>query len=448
MSMTGSSTLGTGSSSATPIRLPGMRPRGTRISLDARMGMPSPRRQGTRYAADRESRPAVEITTSSAQSGTSHGTASRHTPPERTTASRKRGSNTADAELPSSKKPRPEEDSASHSHSKRDSGSAEEPPKQDPAWKSFTPWTCFEQGRKTGAGFEIFEDETATETKNPTPGEIEKDGSYRELCLEENLEHAQRQLRLEIKRIVQDAGLIYGLDVVKSVQPIARQLDLWTPDLRLNLETRLKRWEFWACLRREIGAPPPVGALPNHVVGEDEYWLTVEAIEELRDIMDDVEKAIAEAHQAGSENFGLEYGRRYSKRSLRLLAGYCMGSSAGMVTGDPELAKTDEEEFYIRQAVAWAHIVNHHLNISFHDLGVELLVSKKWQEEIRQRVMKGTRPVNFATLERFWEGERYPPWGIWEARRFGGLPQDPNCERGDPNAKLMFEAGVDEWSNH
>ncbi|KAH9222793.1 hypothetical protein DL95DRAFT_401806 [Leptodontidium sp. 2 PMI_412] len=292
----------------------------------------------------------------------------------------------------------------------------------------------------------IFEDETATQAANPSPDEITTDPESRffEYNDEEAIEYYTSRIRLGTKRVIQKAEMKYATWVIEWLTPLAIHLDAMTPFTDRGFEERVNSWRTNQEHGKEHGVTHPRG-FKHTYPHEEEEWFTVECVEELAELMQDVQEVVTDYMAVGAFCQGdVTQIAKHSDQTLTLLVGYCQGFSGGMDIGGPVLGDYLEDgrrnpQFFRRLTAAWTTILALYMEEDFTSCVSTNLMSwhVTWVNTVREKI--GGDAINWGLMEHFW-GDSFPPCDAM--RRFGGEVNREDVF--DPYGAERYEMGVDQ----
>ncbi|KAI9050128.1 hypothetical protein LZ554_006269 [Drepanopeziza brunnea f. sp. 'monogermtubi'] len=292
------------------------------------------------------------------------------------------------------------------------------------------------------AAFTIFEDETATRSANPIPEEVDNDPEYYKgfggkdapVSAEAAARFELYRLRQDVDRVMQREGYMFAMTAAHWMYPIAWQVDLCTPYTGQSFEERVRLWIFNQQCYYQYGPSWPRGEKQI----EEQPWVTLEAIQELADIvagLNHVVPPLVNVLQA-------QTGHTYCPTRLALIAGYCTGRGGGMIDEHPVL-DLDDSKYWNDMLDAWAKIAKFYLGERkkyFKHSGMCALNGNWWREKVRRRVDECGN-VNFGILDRY-RGDTYPVSKYF--RTFGQGVNAGNLQLRDPLARRMVVAGLDQ----
>ncbi|KAH7360666.1 hypothetical protein BKA65DRAFT_473805 [Rhexocercosporidium sp. MPI-PUGE-AT-0058] len=307
------------------------------------------------------------------------------------------------------------------------------------------------QKRVVQPQFTIFEDNTATEARNPTPNERTTDPNSRffEYNDEEAIEFYISRICLGTKRVIQNAGMKYATFVIDWLTPLAVHLDTMTPFTGRGFEERVLSWKTNQESGKKHGVTHPRW-FKHEFPPETEEWFTVECVEQLEELMIDVHDMVTDYTTAGALREGdVKQTTKHSHRTLTLIAGYCLGFGGGMDIGSPAFGDYLEDGrrnpvFFRRLTAAWSNIIRLYLNEEFASFISARSVEchAQWVSMVRKKI--GGDVINWDVMEHFW-GDSFPPCDTM--RSFGVDVKRGVLNRGDVLDKYgpeRYQMGVDQ----
>ncbi|KAK0124421.1 hypothetical protein ONS95_009381 [Cadophora gregata] len=300
--------------------------------------------------------------------------------------------------------------------------------------------------------FTIFEDDTGTETTNPTPDDIKNDPAFQNFGSTEQITSSTTYIRRGTKTVMQLASWKYASYVTEWLSPLTAHLDALGTESDSGFVERLCTWRDRIEKVREYGVTHPkgvrYGTLQHTHHDNEEEWFTVEDVEELAKIMEDMHQFIV-LHQLGDllkEGAVLQVHEHCSK-TLTMIAGYCLTFGGGLDVGGPiEMGYLEDgrrnPEFFRRLVAAWSRIVELYLDedLENHWNGTNGM-HVWWIRRLRKRIggFGVDDFIDWEVMENFW-GDSYPP--CEHVRRFGGRVI---VAKEDPYAEERFRMGIDEF---
>ncbi|KAG4436001.1 hypothetical protein IFR05_008508 [Cadophora sp. M221] len=294
--------------------------------------------------------------------------------------------------------------------------------------------------------FTIFEDETATLAANPSPIEITTDPESRffEYNDEAAVQYNTSLIRIGTKKVMQKVGMKYATCVMDWLAPLAIHLDAMTPFTGRSFEDRVDSWRINQEHGQKHGVTHPNG-FKHTIPHEEEEWFTVECVEELADLMQDVQDVVTDYMVAGVLCEGdVEQFKKHHNQTFALLTGYCLGFGRGMDIGGPVLGDYLEDgrrnpEFFRRLTAAWTTITELYMEVDFTSCvsTTSMEYQAVWAKKVREKI--GGDMINWGLMEHFW-GDSFPPCHY--IRMFGGKANRDDVF--DPYGAERYAMGVDQ----
>lgn len=296
----------------------------------------------------------------------------------------------------------------------------------------------------TNSDFVLFEDDTATKAANPTPDEIKNDPAYFEYGDEDAISLETTLMRQGTKRVMQKTGMKYCGYIATYLLPIAAHLDTLTPFTGPGFEQRLSTWQYNQKHSLQHGVTHPRGYRHTFPSAEEE-WFTLEAVEQLVDIGNDIHDQVMACDKAGVfDDEVVPESKDHCPVKLQLLAGYCIGFGGGMDVGSPGFGDYLDDgrrnpEFFNRLTKAWSRIVRLYMDQDFEkEFWADTREFHVWWVATMRKI--NGRAVNWKLMEHFW-GDSCPPCGTM--RSFG---VDVNrVVKKDLYGEERHQMGIDEF---
>ncbi|PVH86939.1 hypothetical protein DL98DRAFT_582254 [Cadophora sp. DSE1049] len=298
----------------------------------------------------------------------------------------------------------------------------------------------------------IFEDDTATTATNPIPDDIKNDPDFQDFASQEGIASSTTYIRRSTKTVMQLAGWKYASYVTEWLAPLAVHLDAITPYSGPGFEGRICMWTYRLEILREDGVPHPrgvrYGTVQHNHPNNEEEWFTVEDVEELAEIMEDMHRLVKHYQEEGVlEEGDVPQVKEHCNKTLATIAGYCLTFGGGMDVGGPINRDYLEDgrrnpEFFRRLTAAWKRIVELYLDEDLEDHWKGMHGWHVWWvRRLRKRIEchHVNDFIDWAVMENFW-GDNYPPCEHF--RRLGGVV---NLTKEDPHGEDRFQMGIDEF---